>query len=160
MGRTPLPPQVKKNRGTSHKCRDVVPLSSEGATRLIDVVTPSHLKGKAKEVYELKVQQCFALGILNEIDTDALAIYAFEYAELIRLQQELKSEGYTLEVETKNGSVTTLNPKEKVVRAKIAAVNAIGSQFGWSPVSRLRLAAIASGKEDKKDDFGDMIVIE
>lgn len=157
MGRAPLPPQVKKNRGTSRKCREVTSLSSYDNAQLISVTVPSHLKGEAKKVYEIKVQQCFALGILAEIDTDALAIYAFEYAELIRLQQELKAEGYTLEVETKNGSATILNPKEKVVRAKIAAVNAIGSQFGWSPVSRIRLAAIAAGKDDKKDDFGDMI---
>jgi phage terminase small subunit len=33
-------------------------------------------------------------------------------------------------------------------------VNAIGSQFGWSPVSRVRLHAIAAG-EEKKNDFED-----
>ena len=97
------------------------------------------------------------MGILSEIDADALAVYAWEYAELIRLAKELKDEGYTYEVTNKNGETETkLNPKEKVVRNKIAVVNTIGSQFGWSPVSRMRLQTIAK-EEEKKDDFQALI---
>lgn len=150
MGRSPLPNKVKHLRGTERKSRRRSELDVE--TRLIDVKCPPHLTGEAKRIYELKVRQCFAMGILADIDADAIAIYAWEYAELITLASELKKEGYVQCVETKNGSEMKLNPKEKVVRAKIAAVNAIGSQFGWSPVSRMRLQAAA--KDDApKDDF-------
>jgi P27 family predicted phage terminase small subunit len=123
---------------------------------LTNIEVPSHLKGEAKKIYERVVQQCFTMKILAEIDTDALAIYAFEYAELIRLQQQLKREGYTIEQETKSGVVTVANPLDRIVTKKIATVNAIGSQFGWSPVSRVRLLQIAKG-EDKKNDFYDLI---
>lgn len=156
MGRNPLPSKAKELRGTKRKCRE-----PKGDIISIELVAPincpPHLKGVARQIYEQKVTQCFAMGILAEIDADALAIYAWEYAELIRLAQELQDEGYTYEVTNKNGEAETkLNPKEKVVRNKIAVVNAIGSQFGWSPVSRMRLQAIAK-EDEKKDDFNDML---
>jgi phage terminase small subunit len=49
--------------------------------------------------------------------------------------------------------VTVANPLDRIVTKKIATVNAIGSQFGWSPVSRLKLLAIAQGKTEEENDF-------
>lgn len=154
MGRPKLPDQVKSNRGTLRPCRAQGAVATE--VSLLDVQAPAHLKGEAKKVYELKVRQCFAMGILAEIDTDALALYAWEYAELIALQRRLKSEDYVVEESTKNGTTTKINPLAKIVQAKLATVNAIGSQFGWSPVSRMRLQAIAK-EDEKKDDFNGLI---
>lgn len=153
MGRFPLPEKVKSVRGTVRKCRkrdEVVAPKVE----LVDVNVPSHLKGKAREIFELKVRQCFGLGILAEIDIDALALYAWEMAELLQLQQRLKKEDYVVIEETKSGSVLKTHPLVKVVTAKLATVNAIGSQFGWSPVSRIRLAAMAN-TEKEKDNFSE-----
>lgn len=152
MGRPKLPDQVKAKRGTLRPCRAQGAVATE--VSLLDVQAPAHLKGEAKKVYELKVRQCFAMGILAEIDADALALYAWEYAELIALQRRLKNEDYVIEETTKNGTTTKINPLAKIVQAKLATVNALGSQFGWSPVSRMRLQAIAKG-EDKKDDFSE-----
>jgi P27 family predicted phage terminase small subunit len=78
-------------------------------------------------------------------------------AELLQLQQRLKKEYYVVEEATKSGIVLKTHPLVKVVTAKLSTVNAIGSQFGWSPVSRIRLAAMASGKDKDKDDFEDSI---
>lgn len=152
MGRPPLPDKVKEKRGTLRKSRQRESIDTPAVT-LLDVKAPAHLKGESKKIYERLVRQCFAMNILAEIDVDALAIYAFEYAELITLQQQLKREGYTIEQETKSGTVTVANPLDRIVTKKIATVNAIGSQFGWSPVSRLKLLAIAQGKTEEKNDF-------
>lgn len=103
-------------------------------------------------MYARLVSQLFNMGYLAEIDVDALSLYAFEYSELIKLQRQLQKEGYIVEEETKNGTTLKEHPLHKVVMKKLAAVNALGSQFGWSPVSRVRLHAIASG-EEKKNDF-------
>lgn len=154
MGRNPLPERVKENRGTARKSRRRETLP--GVPTLVDVAIPEHLTGDAKKIYELKVRQCFATGILEEIDVDILSLYAWEMAELIRLSKELRKEGYIQEVETKFGVEKKVNPKEKVVARKITIVNSLGSQFGWSPVSRMRLQAIAKG-EDKKDDFNELL---
>lgn len=155
MGRRPLPDTVKAKRGTLRESRRQ-PTDESVTTELTSVNVPSHLKGEAKKIFERLVRQCFSMKILAEIDTDALAIYAFEYAELIRLQQQLKNEGYVIEQETKSGTIMVANPLDRIVTKKIATVNAIGSQFGWSPVSRLKLLQIAQG-EDKKNDFYDLI---
>jgi P27 family predicted phage terminase small subunit len=72
------------------------------------------------------------------------------------LQRRLKSEDYVIEESTKNGTTTKINPLAKIVQAKLATVNALGSQFGWSPLTRMRLQAIAKG-EDKKDDFNELL---
>lgn len=155
MGRPKLPDQVKDKRGTLRPCRAQKSIDTPEVS-LVDVRAPAHLKGEARKVYELKVRQCFAMGILAEIDADALALYAWEYAELVALQQRLAKEDYVVEEMTKNGVTTKVNPLAKVVQAKLATVNAIGSQFGWSPLSRMRLQAIAKG-EDKKDDFNELL---
>lgn len=102
-------------------------------------------------MYTRLVSQLFAMGYLAEIDVDALSLYAYEYSELIKLQRQLQKEGYVVEEETKSGTTLKEHPLHKVVMKKLAAVNALGSQFGWSPVSRVRLHAIAAGEEGKND---------
>jgi P27 family predicted phage terminase small subunit len=150
MGRPPLPSKVKSLRATSRKCREVAD-NSPVVTSLVDVKAPTHLTGEAKKVYTRLVTQLFNMGYLAEIDVDALSLYAYEYSELIKLQRKLQSEGYIVEEETKMGTTLKEHPLHKVVMKKLAAVNALGSQFGWSPVSRVRLHAIAAGKEEKND---------
>lgn len=156
MARQRLPDQVKAKRGTLRKCRAQACVEAPSVTTLVNVKVPSRLKGVAKKTYEFITRQCFAMGILTEIDVHALELYAFEYAELVHLQEQLVSEGYTIKEKTKNGVVMKINPLEKVVRAKLVAVNALGSQFGWSPLSRMRLRAMVA-EDNKKDDFGDII---
>lgn len=153
MGRPPLPSKVKTLRATTRKCREVAD-NTPIATTLVDVKAPAHLTGEAKKVYARLVSQLFNMGYLAEIDVDALSLYAFEYSELIKLQRQLQAEGYIVEEVTKNGVTQKEHPLHKVVMKKLAAVNALGSQFGWSPVSRVRLHAIAAG-EEKKNDFED-----
>lgn len=154
MGRPPLPPEVKKMRGTSRKCREVVAINAPTVQSLVEVKTPSHLTGDAKKIYAEKVRQLFAMGYLEEIDVDALTLYAWEYAELIKCQRQLQKEGYVIEEDTKNGTTLKTHPLQKVVMQKLAAVNAIGSQFGWSPVSRIRLRTLAT-PDEKENDFTD-----
>lgn len=154
MGRPKLPDQVKAKRGTLRPCRAQGAIAT--GVSLLEVKAPAHLKGEAKKIYELKVRQCFAMGILADIDADALALYAWEYAELIALQRRLKSEDYVIEEATKNGTTIKINPLAKIVQAKLATVNAIGSQFGWSPLTRMRLQSIVK-EEEKKDDFNGLL---
>lgn len=155
MGRPPLPDKVKEKRGTLRKSRQRESIDTSAVT-LLDVKAPAHLKGESKKIYERVVRQCFAVGILAEIDADALSLYAWELAELIALQKRLKGEDYVVEEETKNGTTVKVNPLAKIVQAKLAAVNALGSQFGWSPLSRMRLKSMASG-EEKKNEFNEFV---
>lgn len=155
MARPPLPDSIKNKRGTLRKSR-LHPSVETPAVQLLDVKAPARLKGEAKKIYERVVRQCFANGILAEIDADALSLYAWELAELIELQKRLKDEDYVVEEMTKNGTTVKLNPLVKVVQTKMAAVNALGMQFGWSPLSRMRLKAMAN-PEEKKNDFSEFM---
>ncbi len=153
MGRPLLPDTIKEKRGTFRKSRQR-PTIETPAVQLVDVKVPARLKGEAKKIYERVVRQCFANSILAEIDADALSLYAWELAELIELQKRLRDEDYVVEEMTKNGTTVKLNPLVKVVQTKMAAVNAIGQQFGWSPLSRMRLKAMANPKKEK-DNFSE-----
>lgn len=152
MGRYKLPKEVKDLRGTTRKSRE----NTSGGwleSASSGVVVPSDLKGDAAKIYKERVAMLFAMGLLQPIDVDALRLYSSAMASAIKIQKELDKEGFT--VIERDGKVS-VNPLAKVLKDMITTVNTIGSQFGWSPISRMRLQAIAKDDE-KKDDFNDML---
>lgn len=154
MGRYKLPSQIKDVRGTKRKDRESSELSP---TTLVmspaDVKAPSGLNSEAKKIYKEVVSQLVAMRMLQPIDTTALCIYANAIVTIAKMQKELDKDGYVTYIKDEDGNISgvTVNPMHKVLKDAINIANTIGSQFGWSPVSRLRLVAIASGKEDKND---------
>ena len=48
----------------------------------------------------------------------------------------------------------SVNPLVKVLKDTVNTANMIGSQFGWSPLSRMRLRSMVA-EEKKKDDFSE-----
>lgn len=154
MGRYKLPEQTKKVRGTKRKDREYNELSP---TTLVmspaDVKAPSHLSAEAKKIYKEVVSQLVAMKMLQPIDTTALCVYANAIVTIAKMQKELDKDGYVTYIKDEDGNITgvTVNPMHKVWKDAINVANTIGSQFGWSPVSRLRLVAIASGKEESND---------
>ena len=157
MGRYKLPKEVKELRGTTRKSRENVSggwLESASS----GVVVPADLKGDAAKIYTERVAMLFAMGLLQPIDVDALRLYSCAMASAIKIQKELDKEGFTLLERDENGQLckVSVNPLAKVLKDMINTANTIGSQFGWSPVSRMRLQAIAKGDE-KKDDFNDIL---
>ena len=155
MGRSKLPIQVKKLRGTTRKCRDSGHEDSE--TRIVQlqsVKVPQHLNREAAKIYKEVVKQLFLMEMLEPIDTQALAMYASNYALAVKMQSTLDKDGCTIVEKDESGDVyrVSVNPAFKVMRDAIAIVNTIGSQFGWSPVSRMKLRAIAA-RDKKKNEF-------
>lgn len=159
MGRYKLPEQVKAARGTKRKDRECNELSP---TTLVmspaDVKAPSHLNSEAKKIYKEVVSQLVAMRMLQPIDTTALCIYANAIVTIAKMQKELDKDGYVTYIKDEDGNISgvTVNPMHKVLKDAINVANTIGSQFGWSPVSRMRLVAIAK-EEVKKDDFNALI---
>lgn len=161
MGRSKLPEKTKQMRGTQRKCR-VVDDSAFDNTLIVslnDVKAPSHLSPEAKKVYKTVVAQLFAMKVLQPVDEPALCIFANAIATINKMQAELNKDGYITYVKDEDGNITgvTVNPMQKVLKDAINTANTIGSQFGWSPQARMRLVAMLSQKEEKKDDFNQMI---
>lgn len=157
MGRYKLPAEVKALRGTTRKHREE---TSGGwlETASSGVTVPSDLKGDAAKIYKERVTMLYAMKLLQPIDVDALRLYSNAMASAIKIQKELDKEGFTVIESDKDGRLckVSVNPLAKVLKDMINTVNTIGSQFGWSPVSRMRLQAIAKEDEDP-DDFNAMI---
>lgn len=159
MGRYKLPPQIKSIRGTKRKCRDKEIELSPSTVIMSpqDVKVPAHLSAEAKKVYKEVVSQLVSMKMLQPIDSTALCIYANSIVTIAKMQKELDKEGYVTYIKDDDGTITgiTVNPMQKVMKDAINVANTIGSQFGWSPVSRIRLAAMALGPQEKKNDFAD-----
>lgn len=157
MGRYKLPKEVKDLRGTTRKSRE----NTSGGwleSASSGVVVPSDLKGDAAKIYKERVAMLFAMGLLQPIDVDALRLYSSAMASAIKIQKELDKDGFTVIERDEDGQLckVSVNPLAKVLKDMITTVNTIGSQFGWSPISRMRLQAIAKD-DDKNDDFNDML---
>ena len=161
MARPKLPEKTKQMRGTQRKCRTVDDGAFDGTTvvSLSDVKVPSHLSADVKKIYKTVVSQLFAMKILQPVDEPALCMFADAIATTYKMQMLLSKEGYIVDVYDKEGNVIgkTVNPAQKVLKDAINTANTIGSQFGWSPQARMRLVAMLSQKEEKKNDFNQMI---
>lgn len=161
MGRSKLPQSTKTLRGTSRKDRpqndDV--FAESAVISLSEVKAPSHLNAEAKKIYKEVVTQLFAMKMLQPVDTTALCIFSNAIATINKMQKELDKEGYVAYVKDDDGKITgvTVNPMQKVLKDAINVATTIGSQFGWSPAARIRLVAMLGDKDDKKDDFADMM---
>lgn len=161
MARPKLPEKTKQMRGTQRKCRavDDGAFDSTLAVSLDDVKAPSHLSADAKKVYKTVVAQLFAMNLLQPVDQPALCMFANAIATVYKMQQALDEDGYVVDAYNKDGDVIgkMVNPAQKIMKDAINTANTIGSQFGWSPQARMRLVAMLSQKEEKKDDFNQMI---
>lgn len=157
MGRHKLPEQTKALRATKRKDREVDESQFDATivTSLESVKVPKHLKGLAAQIYKERITQLFSMKMLQPIDVDALSLYATSMATAIKMQKQLDEDGHVTYVKDEDGNITSVavNPMFKVLKDSILMANMIGSQFGWSPVSRLKLLAIAQGKTEEKNDF-------
>ena len=119
----------------------------------------AEIKADAKKVYKTVVAQLFAMNLLQPVDQPALCMFANAIATVYKMQQALDEDGYVVDAYNKDGDVIgkMVNPAQKIMKDAINTANTIGSQFGWSPQARMRLVAMLSQKEEKKDDFNQMI---
>ena len=156
-GRKKISDGTKRLRGTDQPCRMDGELSV--VTTPVSTLPKTKLKGTAKKVYRIVGTELASKGILDAVNMDLLLAYCREMALYQDMMRDLEREGFTIEVETKTGSVTQINPKRKIAESALAAAKALSSEFGISPASRVRVAAMIA-RIQKKDDFADFEVIE
>ena len=70
------------------------------------------------------------------------------------MMRAVEKEGYTIEVATKSGTTTVVNPKRKVAESALANAKLLASEFGLTPSSRHRVVALLSD-DVPKDDFAE-----
>ena len=114
---------------------------------------PEHLTGEAKKKWQKLAGQLHRMGVLTEVDQDALARYCVTYQRWIRAEKELAKNGDILKT-TKGNYVQS--PWLAVSNRSLMLLNSLASEFGITPSSRTRVKANPPEEEEKleKELFG------
>ena len=151
-GRKKLPDNIKALRGTDQPCR----MSDRPAvqTAMVVKLPKVGLKGTAKKIFAVVATELMHNNLLDVYGVDMIVAYAREMALYHDMMTEVEKEGVTIEVVTKNGVVTQINPKRKVAEGALASAKSLATEFGMTPSSRSRVSAILNGNE-QKDEFAE-----
>ena len=129
------------------------------ASQKLATIPKVKLKGVAKKIFEYTATELLHKNLLDLVGLDLLVAYCREMAIYHELMAEVEKEGFTIEVESKNGTTTIVNPKRKVAESALANAKSIASDYGFTPASRSRISGLAAPAE-KKDDFAAFEIIE
>lgn len=157
-GRKKLPQEIKNLKGTSQRCRETSEINTNKVSdldMLLDVKKLTVLKTKrSKDIFKEKANQLIKLKILTELDFELLAIYAHNVDLTFTCINEMKK-GMFKEIFDENGNVIRFvqNPYLKLYKETVERVNKIGSEFGFSPVSRMRLSTQPEKEETEFEKF-------
>ena len=158
-GRKKISDASKRLRGTDQPCRMDESVPATIATAVVSL-PKSGLKGTAKKIYALVGTEMLSKGLLDVVNIELLVAYCREMGLYKDMMHDLEQEGFTVTVETKSGAtVTQINPKRKIAESALSAAKVLASEFGISPASRARVAAMIAGVQ-KKDDFADYETID
>lgn len=160
-GRKTISDGQKKLRGTDQPCRmtgSSLPANAPTAGAMTSL-PKSGLKGTAKKVYSLVATELMNRGILDVLSADLVIAYCREMALYQDMMRDLEKEGMTVSIETKNGTVSQINPKRKIAESALTAAKSLAAEFGLSPASRARVLALIMDKAPK-DDFADFEIID
>ena len=115
-------------------------------------------KKRAKEIFIEKANQLITLRILTPFDLEQLSIYAYALDQAYSSMEKISALGCFKETYDDNGRILRYveNPYLKLFRDMVDIANKIGSDFGFSPVSRQKLKA---GKPKKDDDLSRLLDI-
>ena len=112
VGRKKTTNEQKILRGTDQPCRMTPQTVSNGMSEIPKV----KLKGSAKKIFEYTAYELINKGLMEIVSLDLLVAYAREMSIYHDLMREVEKEGFTIEVETKNGTTTIVNPKTQSSR--------------------------------------------
>lgn len=151
-GRKKIPNELKSLHGTDQPCR--MDDRKIPATTSVVSLPRSGLKGTAKKVFEVVAMELIHNRLLDLVGVDLILAYSREMGLYHDMMRAVEKEGYTIEVETKSGTTTVVNPKRKVAESALANAKSLASEFGLTPSSRHRVAALLSD-DIPKDDFAE-----
>jgi P27 family predicted phage terminase small subunit len=163
-GRKIIPDQIKVLKGTDQKCRLNSGMNIQ-TIKSIDEIKASNksiLKSKrAKKIFLEKANQLINYKMLSVLDLEQLVVYAFSLDELFMAMDQIQKPDFErfIRVSDKLNEVSRYveNPHLKYFRDLFFIVNKIGSDFGFSPVSRIKMKDMFLNNKEKNDEpFGDL----
>ena len=151
-GRKKIPDEVKSLRGTDQPCRVAGQAPASGTT--VVALPKTGLKGTAKKVFAIVATELINKNLLDVVGVDLVVAYCREMGLYHDMMRDIEREGVTVDVVTKNGVVTQINPKRKVAEGALSAAKALAAEFGMTPSSRSRVAALLNDKTTQ-DEFAE-----
>lgn len=152
MGRNRTSDALKIAHGTDKPSRMTGDI---GIAVLDSVKAPAFLAGLAKKVFEETAQQLCNCRVLTMMDVEQLAMYAINVGRAIEAEKAIRKEGAIIKIQTRYDSVPAANPWLKIQKDAISTASAIAVQYGLTPVSRIRIAQMATPEKKEKDPFAE-----
>lgn len=112
---------------------------------------PVVLQGKAATEWNRITKELNKIGLVSEIDRNALAAYCQVYARWCDAEKKLKTEGVI--IESPNG-YPIMNPWLSIANKCIDQIKSYMAEFGMTPASRSRVKV--EKKKEKKNSFDGM----
>lgn len=157
-GRKPLPTAVKELNGnpghrTLNKAEPQPPRSSRVPA------PPAYLTGEAKKAWQKLAGQLHRMGVLTDVDHDALARYCVTYQRWLRAEKALARDGDVLK--TNKGNYVQ-NPWLAISNRSLGLLNGLAAEFGITPSSRTRVKASPPEEEEKleRELFGPKVKVK
>jgi P27 family predicted phage terminase small subunit len=130
-GRRPLNKQQPQPKSSMPKC-------------------PSHLDAEAKLEWRRVAPKLFELGLLTEIDGEALAAYCSSWSIWVQAKEHLAEEGLT--VVGPRGGVRA-SPWIAIARGAQRDLQSLAAEFGLTPLSRQRIHVTPPEKPDPFEEL-------
>jgi P27 family predicted phage terminase small subunit len=117
------------------------------------------LTGEAKKKWQKLAAQLHRMGVLTEVDQDALARYCKVYQRWLKAEKEIAKHGEVLTT-TKGNYVQ--NPWLAIANRSLAQLNSLAAEFGITPSSRTRVKAEPPEEEEKLEKvlFGPKVKVQ
>ncbi|MDT3720338.1 phage terminase small subunit P27 family [Pseudomonas oryzihabitans] len=151
-GRSALPASVHVLRGNPSK-RPLAELQRELREPSVPVEAPpkpAFLQGEAADEWDRVVAALLELGWITTLDQAALATYCEAYGRWLKLEREVarlnaaSADGLGGELQTFPNGTRQEHPVRSAAKSAAKAVNQAGALFGFSPVARRAMKAMAA----------------
>ena len=129
-GRKPVPPAVKKVRGTYRPGRDRGGVKAPIPARVPRA--PKWLNARARAEWARVARGLWELGLLTDLDVTMLAVYCQLYARAVEAEEIFSREGMMRE----DG---TAHPCIRIARQSWSLCRQYATDFGATPSSRTRI---------------------
>lgn len=121
---------------------------------------PNWLSADAKKVFKKLVKEYETNDLLVNVDVSALSLFCDAYVDYIKCSEIIEEEGLLVEY-TNKAAETNKVPHPLLTKKKqlFDQMNKLMGEFGFSPVSRARLAIPQDNKKTKTKEeemFGDV----
>ena len=112
----------------------------------------------AKKEWARIIEEIKEIGMINNLDYNNLGAYCNSFAHYIALTKIIKSEGYTMERETRTGVIVVANPNILIQKGYTEEMRKFAALCGLTIDARLKAAAVKVDDADKavEEQFGDI----